>query len=108
MCRKPSSKLGLLGEPDNLAIVGEGAPLQTGPIPMVKGFVIATTKAFITAHVNALLPTPMLIGDGTVIKNNCFMDTLCNLSLLRIVQMNTAFSACNTGARHDSVTLVFF
>lgn len=105
---KPSSKLGLLGGPDNLAIAGDGAPLQTGASPYGKRLCDCRTQGIYRCACKRSFTDPNANWGWDSYHEQWFYGhTLYSITsanspndlplLLRLVQ----------GSRHDSVTFVF-
>lgn len=105
---KPSSKLGLLGDPDNLAIAGDGAPLLTGASPYGKRLCNCHSQGIYRCTCKRSFTDPNANWGWDSYHEQWFYGhTLYSITsanspndlplLLRLVQ----------GSRHDSVTFVF-
>lgn len=104
----PSSKLGLLGNPDNLAISGDGSPVRTGASPRGKKLCQCHTQGIYRCQCKRSFTDPNANWGwdsyheqwfyGHTLYSITSADSFNDLPIyLRFVQ----------GSRHDSVTFVF-
>lgn len=104
----PSSKLGLLGNPDNLAVSGDGSPLLTGASPNGKRLCKCHTQGIYHCKCKRSFTDPTANWGWDSYHDQWFYGhTLYSITSADSPNDLPIFLRLVQGSRHDSVTFVF-
>ena len=105
---KPSFSLGLLGDPDNLAVAADGAPLLTGASPYGKKLCDCHSKGIFRCNCKRSFTDPNANWGWDSYHEQWFYGhTLYSITSANSLNDLPLLLNLVQGSRHDSVTFVF-
>jgi len=104
----PSSKLGLLGNPNKLAVAGDGAPLLTGASPYGKRICDCRSKGIYRCNCKRVFTDPHANwGWDSYHEQRFYGHTLFSITSADSKKDLPLYLRLVQGSRNDSVTFVF-